>query len=284
MNFSLSTADVYVPDGTDPVAALQRVTHLAIVAHADDIEFMCHSAITHCMDESNTDGFGGVVVTNGAGSARTGPYAHLSNEEMVEVRREEQRTAARLGHYAIQLQLDHPSAAVKSGGAGASVEADLATILSQARPREVYLHNPADKHDTHVGLFLRALAALRALPAEQQPERVLGIEGWRGLDWVLSADKVGLDDSAHGGLRLQLAQVFDSQITGGKRYDVAIEGRRAANATMDDSHSVDDTTHRVWAMDLTPLVRDPSLSVSDFTTAFVDRLRADVVDRLGRLA
>ncbi len=49
-------------------------------------------------------------MTNGAGSPRTGSYAHLSDAEMQTVRRDEQRQAARLGRYAIQLQLAHPSA------------------------------------------------------------------------------------------------------------------------------------------------------------------------------
>jgi hypothetical protein len=36
-------------------------------------------------------------------------------------------------------------------------------------------------------------------------------------------------------------------------------------------------------MDLTPLVFDPALSVEDFTLRMVDRLRAEVADRLARL-
>jgi hypothetical protein len=35
-----------------------------------------------------------------------------------------------------------------------------------------------------------------------------------------------------------------------------------------------------WAMDLTPLVRELSLSVEDYTVAHLDRLRADVTKRL----
>jgi len=283
MKFSQAAADVYVPDGGPVEEASTRVTHLAIGAHQDDLEILAHQAIAHCIENPDTSAFGGVVVTDGSGSARTGPYADKSNEEMKIIRRDEQRAAARLGKYAIQIQLAYPSAAVKSRDAGRAVEQDLLAILLRVRPREVFLHNPADKHDTHVGLFLRCLAALRQLPPTYRPERVVGAEVWRGLDWMLNEDKVVLDDSALPELRQQLMAVFDSQITGGKRYDEAAEGRRAANATFHDSHATDDTNRLTWAMDLTPLVEDATLSVAEFTAAKIDRLRADVLSRLDRM-
>jgi len=48
-----------------------------------------------------------VVVTNGAGSARTDIYADFTNEDMVRVRVKEQRKAATIGEYACQIQLMH---------------------------------------------------------------------------------------------------------------------------------------------------------------------------------
>lgn len=283
MQLSQSEADVYVPDGQPVATALSRLTHLAIGAHADDIEIIAHSAIVDCIENSDTKAFGGIVVTDGAGSARTGPYADKSDTEMKVIRRDEQRRAAELGRYAIQLQLAHPSIHVKSAQAGASVVADLAAVFAVATPEVVYLHNPADKHDTHIGVLSRCLTALRALPAERRPKRVLGVEGWRGLDWMLTADKVALDDGGHPELRRELLTVFDSQITGGKRYDEAVEGRRAANATFHDSHAVDTTDRLTWAMDLTPLINDPALGMADYVGACLDRLRADVMDRIARM-
>jgi len=73
------------------------------------------------------------------------------------------------------------------------VAADFALIFGVAPLEVVYLHNPADKHDTHVALLLRCLEALRALPAARRPRRVLGCEVWRDLDWLVDADKVALD-------------------------------------------------------------------------------------------
>jgi LmbE family N-acetylglucosaminyl deacetylase len=198
---------------------------------------------------------------------------------MQEVRREEQRQAARLGKYNLQIQLAHPSAEVKRPGSS-GLAADLATIFSAARPRILYLHNPADKHDTHVACLLRCLEALRLLPRDRRPARVLGVEGWRGLDWAMDADKVMLDASAQPELAAQLILVFDSQVAGGKRYDVAAAGRRAANATFFNSHQTDTLTAATLALDLTPLLADDALSVRDFTLAFVERLRADIAARL----
>jgi LmbE family N-acetylglucosaminyl deacetylase len=283
LRFSQSQADVFVPDEGDPVAALRRVTHLAIGAHQDDLEIFAYAGICDCLDDPARRAFGGVVVTNGAGSSRIGPYANHTDEQMQAVRRDEQREAARLGSYAIQLQLAHPSAVVKQPG-HAGLAADLSTILAGCTPEVVYLHQPVDKHDTHVALFLRCLEALRTLPPERRPRRVLGGEVWRDLDWMVDADKVALDSGRRPELAERLLKVFDSQISGGKRYDLATLGRRLAHATYHQSHASDATTGLTWAMDLTPLVQDATLDVTAYTVAYLDRLQADVAARLKRFA
>jgi hypothetical protein len=76
--------------------------------------------------------------------------------------------------------------------------------------------------------------------------------------------------------------IFDSQIAGGKRYDLAVQGRRLANATFFDSHSVDDAEQLWFAMDLTPLVDDPRLDPVEFTAAFIKRLEDDVRAAVGK--
>ncbi|MCC6415097.1 MAG: PIG-L family deacetylase [Opitutaceae bacterium] len=281
MKFSHPKADVYVPDGSDAAAALARTTHLCVIAHQDDIEINAYPAVTECYDR--TDRFlTGVTVTNGAGSSRTGPFAHYTDEQMQNVRREEQRDAARLGKYNLQLQLAHSSAEVKQPG-HPGVRADLAAIFAACRPQVVYLHQPLDKHDTHVAVMLRCLEAIRALSRDQRPSRVLGVEAWRGLEWLLDTDKVALDASAQPALKLPIMQVFASQIVGGKRYDHAALGRRQANATFHDAHATDQFTEICWALDLTPLAHDGTLSVADFALAHLDRVRAEIAARLDRL-
>ena len=282
MKYSRSEADVFVPDGLPPAVALAQVTHLCVAAHQDDIEIMAHAGIVDCL-ETPGKWFGGVVVTDGAGSPRTGVYSKYSDEKMMVVRRDEQRAAARLGRYSIQMQLAHPSLMVKSAGAAGEVRADLEMVFNGCTPEVVYLHNPADKHDTHIGVLARCLEVLRALPAEKRPRRVLGCEVWRDLDWLVEADKIALDAGRRPELAAELLKVFDSQIAGGKRYDLATQGRRLANATFHTSHATDRLAGITWAMDLTPLVKDPSLSLRDFTLGTIDRLRVDVAARLERL-
>jgi LmbE family N-acetylglucosaminyl deacetylase len=280
MKFSRPEADVFLPAGGDAARALARTTHLCVIAHQDDIEINAYPAVTECLGRADRF-FTGVVMTNGAGSARTGKFAHVTDAQMQVIRRDEQRAAAVLGNYNLQLQLAHPSSDVKQAG-HAGVTADLAAIFGGCRPEVVYLHQPADKHDTHVACFLRCIEALRALPRDRRPARVLGVEGWRDLDWLADNEKVAMDASANPDLAAKLVGVFESQIAGGKRYDLAAMGRRLANATFFNSHATDATNAISLAMDLTPLVRDETLSVREFALGHIDRLRADVAGRIAK--
>ena len=131
-----------------------------------------------------------------------------------------------------------------------------------------------------MAVFLRGLEAIRAMPADRRPARVIGFEAWRDLDWLLDSDKVLLDSGRHPELAAELVKVFDSQIGGGKRYDLAAAGRRLAHATFHLSHSVDRVAGITWAVDLTPLVRNPALSVESFVSDLIGRFQADVIRRL----
>jgi LmbE family N-acetylglucosaminyl deacetylase len=91
------------------------------------------------------------------------------------VRRQGQKKAALVGEYAVQVLLDYPSSTVKDGSNKDPVE-DIASLLRMARPEVVYTHNLADKHDTHVGVSLRVIEAMRSLPPEGRPERLYGCE------------------------------------------------------------------------------------------------------------
>lgn len=281
MRFHNPQADLFVPDGVEESAALSRTTHLSISAHQDDIEIMAYHGIWQCFGRSDR-WFTGVVLTNGAGSPRTGIYGHYTDEEMQRVRLREQRKAAYVGEYACAIQLGYSSSAVKDPN-NAGVREDLLAILRVAKPEVVYLHNPADKHDTHVGTALRAIAALRELGAEYRPRKVYGCEVWRDLDWLPDEDKQVLPVSAQANLAASLVGLYDSQVSGGKRYDLATAGRRVANATYYASHAADVETALTYAMDLTPLIEDPGLSVAAYTLGFIDKLKADVEARLKKL-
>lgn len=283
MKLHHSTADVFIPDQLPEAEALRRVTHLGIGAHQDDLEFMAFHGILECFAKDNK-WFAGVTCTNGAGSSRTGPYASFTDERMMTIRREEQRTAAVIGGYAAMLQLDYPSSGVKSPTA-TELKDDLKTVLVATLPDVVYTHNPADKHDTHIGVTIAALLAMRELPANQRPTKVIGCEVWRNLDWLPDSDKVLMDVSGRDNMAAALNGVFDSQIAGGKRYDLATLGRRAANATFFDSHSTDASTQLIFGVDLSPLVADDTLDIVDYTcdliTKFQDDVRTKLATRLG---
>lgn len=280
MSFHRPNATILVPDRTEEKEALGRTTHMGIGAHHDDLEFFAFHGIEACYGRSDR-WFTGVTCTDGAGSARVGPYGAFTDEEMAAVRVEEQNKAAVVGEYAAMVQLGYPSREIKDPADTNPVD-DLESILREARPEELYLHNPADKHDTHIAVLLRSLAAVRRLPVEERPVKTWGCEIWRGLDWLLDEDKGVLPVSARPNLQAALNGIFDSQIMGGKRYDLAVMGRRLSNATFYDSHAADEETGFTWAIDLSPVVRDDSIDIVDFTLGFIDRLRDDVGERLSR--
>lgn len=279
MKLSQPSAQIFVPDQSPLDVALSRTTHLAVGAHHDDLEIMAAHGILECFGRDER-WFTGVVVTDGAGSARDFAYQAYSDEQMKAVRRAEQKKAAYVGEYAAQFLLDHPSSAVKSS-TRPDVLADLTAVLRATRPTVVYTHNLADKHDTHVAVALRVIAACRALEPSARPQRLLGGEVWRDLDWLCDADKVPLPLDGREHLQSALMGVFDSQISGGKRYDLATAGRRRAHATYSESHGTDRHTAMSWAMDLTPLMHagDPHAHVAEL----LRRFQNDVAARMQRL-
>ncbi len=281
MNLHRDTAEIFVPDAIPPDQALRRTTHLAVAAHQDDIEIMAAKPILECYQRTD-HWFTGVVVTDGRGSPRNGIYGRYDDEEMRMVRFKEQRKAAMIGEYAAQIMLDYPSKEVK-GSSKLPVD-DLATILKATRPQYVYTHNLADKHDTHVGVALKVIAALRSLPKDMRPQKLYGCEVWRGLDWMLDNDKVGFDLSGQENLQEALLGVFDSQISGGKRYDQATLARRKANATYFESHGLDITTGLSFGLDMTPLILDDGKEPLAFIQEFIQRFVQDVTDRLQRVS
>jgi LmbE family N-acetylglucosaminyl deacetylase len=282
MKLHNSTSEIYVPDGSAVDAALARTTHMAIGAHQDDNEIMAWHGILECFGHDDRH-FASVTVTNGAGSARTGIYASYSDADMQKVRRAEQKKAAAVGEYGVQILLDYSSREVKDSRNPQVVE-DLRQVVDAAHPEVIYAHNLADKHDTHVAVALRTLRALRELPRGSRPRRLYGCEVWRDLDWLNDEDKIVFDVHERENLALALVGVFDSQICGGKRYDLATWGRRRANATYLASHSVDESTAVIYGVNLTPLMDDEALDPGEFMLGFIDRFRQEVTARLAKLS
>ena len=251
----------YIPDGTEEQKAIER------------IEFMAYAPIAECFGNQDK-WFGAIIVTDGAGSPRSGLYVDYTDEQMKEVRVVEQKKAAMVGEYGFLAMLSHPSKEVKDAGNAKIIE-ELADLIRRAKPRYLYTHNLADKHETHVATALKVITALRMLNPEERPEKVYGCEVWRDLDWMNDDEKVYLDCGAHPNLMRALAAVFDSQIAGGKRYDLAAEGRRLANATFSASHACDTYSALNYAMDMTPLM-DKTIDIADYIASYIDRFKTQV--------
>ncbi|MBM3476463.1 MAG: PIG-L family deacetylase [Armatimonadetes bacterium] len=282
MQLTKPGAEFFVPDGRPVDEALARTTHMGVGAHQDDLEIMAFDGILKCFHvEGNW--FTGVSVTDGSGAPRADLYLQYTDEMMSGIRRVEQKKAAVIGDYGAQALLDFPSKEVKDASNPGPV-ADLKALIDAARPRVIYTHNLADKHDTHVAVTLRVIRALRELPAEARPEALYGCEVWRDLDWMIDKDKVLFDVAPHQNLAAALMGVFDSQVCGGKRYDLASIGRRQANATFFESHGVDETTHMIYGMDLTPLIHDPSKEPLELVKEHIDRFCAEVAERVGKFS
>jgi len=282
MKLNQPNAEIWVPDGTAVEPALARTTHMGISAHQDDLEIMAMEGILAGFG-SQEKWFTGVVVTNGAGSPRAGLYESYTDEQMQQVRRREQKKAAFVGEYSAMALLDYPSSAVKNPAEKRPTE-DLQNLIAAARPEVIYTHNLADKHDTHVGVTLKTIAAIRALPKDQRPAKLYGCEVWRDLDWMVDSEKVVFNLDPHQNLSAALLGIFDSQVAGGKRYDLATLARRRAHATYHQSHEVDVSEQISFAMDLTPLVTDEGLDPAAYVQSFIDRFAAEVRARIAKFS
>ena len=280
IKFKSANAEIYLPNEQNITSALKKTTHLAIAAHQDDIEIMATSGILACFQQED-QWFTGVVMTDGRSSPRADLYAGFSNEQMMEIRLLEQKKAAQIGDYSAQIFLGYPSSAVKDGSNKDPVD-DLQHLIRATAPKIVYTHNLADKHQTHVGVALRVIQALRRIPSNMRPQKVYGCEVWRGLDWMLDDEKVALDCSERTNIQNALLSVFDSQVSGGKRYDLATMGRRMANAIFFSSHAIDDAEGLTYAMDLTPLIEDDNLDIEAFARGHIERFADDVGERISK--
>ena len=89
-------------------------------------------------------------------------------------------------------------------------------------------------------------------------------------------EKVRMDVSGHDDLAEKLNSIFVSQIGGGKRYDLAVPGRRRANATFSEPRSGDMATQVIHGMDLTLLILDDSLDPVEFACGFIRRFEEEV--------
>ena len=281
MLFHNANAQLYIPDSADERTALSRTTDLCIGAHHDDIEIMAYGPIANCYRKPDR-WFTGITVTDGAGSPESGVYGSCSDEDMKRIRANEQKTAADIGKYSAQFLLAYRSDEIKVPH-NPTLVSELKEIILICSPETLYTHNLADKHDTHVAVVLNVIRALRETPEGKRPKKVISLEVWRGLDWLCDNEKLLLDTSGHANLAAALLGVYDSQIAGGKRYDLAAIGRRASNATFFASHRVDESGSVSFGLDITALTRE-DIDPAEFINRCIDRFKEEVNNRISAMS
>lgn len=274
MQFQQLRGELYIPDGTEETLALKRCSHMGIGAHQDDLEIMAFHGILECYEDRDS-WFCGVTCTDGSGGPRKEGLEDLEPIGISELRNKEQKKAADLGRYGALAQFNFPSSSVKGADKTVFVE-DLLKVMTIARPKVIYTHNPADKHDTHVGVLIGTLMAIHKMPNEDRPEKLYGCEVWRDLDWLDEADKVRLNVTGYDELASELINCHDSQVTTAKRYDLATIGRRRANATYSDAHSNSIEKYVTYALDLSELIQDESVNLKDFVVAKIQAFEKNV--------
>jgi len=279
--FSNKAAEIYAPGHADPLKAMSKTTDLCIGAHHDDIEIMAYGPISKCFGSPDRH-FTGIVVTDGDGSPRTGVYADYTADDMKAIRAVEQKQASQIGRYLAQVLLAYKSGDVKNPNNPVIVN-ELKELILACSPEVLYTHNLADKHDTHVAVCMQVIRALREIPLEKRPKRVETMEVWRSLDWLCDEDKVVHDTAAYPNLSAAILGVYDSQISGGKRYDLATQGRRLSNATFFASHAVDDFEGICFGLDITELVNS-NADPSDFIVMYIDKFKDEVIKRVASLS
>jgi LmbE family N-acetylglucosaminyl deacetylase len=251
---------------------------VGVGAHADDLELGMASFILDCYD-SDSRSFVGVTCTDGAGAFRAPGFEHLSEQRYVEVRREEQFAAARMGRYGSMIQLGHPESAVSDGSAVAAMTDEIEEVLEATQPATVVTHCLTDRHIHHRRVGLATVRACRRL--RRPPAALLGVEIWGGLEW-LQPFVVALPVDDPGGLIDRLVNCHVSQV-GHTPYGQASDARRFVNGTYDLGRQIGVRRDVAYAMDLTPLLADVATDPVDFiaeltrsaTSAAVERLRTD---------
>ncbi len=281
MNLHHPNAFIYIPSGELISTALARTTHLSIGAHPDDLEFMSLHGIAACYDKSDAF-FTGIVVTDGAGSVKSGPCAGMSAIELIEIRQQEQKKAADIGKYNALLMLQYESAELKSSSPASQRPwiQDIQSLLSLCQPQTIYSHNPFDKHPTHLAVIMPLLQFLQSLPPAQKPTHFYGCEVWRGLDWVLEEDRTSLSLHGTDSLSEKLNHLFVSQIDAGKNYAEAIRGRRIANATFTNPHSTDPAPQLELALDLTALLHQNSDQILPYLKTILHRFESELLNNI----
>ncbi|MDF1678813.1 MAG: 6-phosphogluconolactonase, partial [Legionellaceae bacterium] len=266
---------------------LEKTTQLGVGAHPDDVEIMAGPDMLAAKDTWLT-----LVVTDGAATSNTlnGDYAKYSPEALTNMRQAEQRKAAKRANVPLII-CKFPTAAI-AGDMGTETLDDAKKTMSslvQAMPNltTVIGHQPSDVHDTHIRVLALQVHALRTLSDMQlKGITVLGREVW-GLMLAIEArlrkklvmTEAELDEWA------ELIAVYESQIAGqGRDYSLTTIERARGNAGYQTHpHGANPPVGLLLALDLTDLVYDKKLCVSQFEARLLRELEKQTQSRTQRI-
>ena len=280
MSYNNPNVEVFVPDGKKSPDCSNRTTYLTIAAHPDDIELMSSHEIIKCINDS-VKWFGGVVLTDGTGSARSGMYSQYDDQQMKSIRAKEQKKAAFLGEYSIQYLMNYTSKQVKEENNG--LIEDLQNIILSTSPKIVYTHSIFDRHETHRATAIKVIQAIRSLPEKYKPQKIYGCEVWGSLDWVPNEYKMVFKYNNHENLLTSLVNLYDSQINGGKEYGEAIMGRRKANAVFHEMQAIENNILSSFAIDLTELICNSNMNILEYANIYIDRFKEEMLNQIKKM-
>lgn len=281
MDISNKVPDFFVFDHVSIEDAFKRITHMSIGAHPDDLEIMSYDGILKCYKQKDK-WFFGVVVTDGANILKNNVYETFSNDEIKKIRKQEQIEAAKIGKYGLLTLMNHQSDDVKDAKNELIIN-ELYELINKAKPEVLYTHNVIDRHDTHLGLAIKVIKAIRKMDKKDRPKKLYGCEVWRNLDFLMNEDKISFDTSGNNHLESKILKVFKSQIHKGKSYDLATIGRRQAHATFGESHVIDQSKNISLAIDMTALIEDEHLDIVSFTVNLMNHVVKDVKERIEKM-
>ncbi len=246
---------IYIPDKQPLEAVYKRSKHLAIVAHADDIEMLALMPIAQ-----KPKGFFGIVVGDNKGKPIKPEYKNLSPDKIQRIREKEQEQAARAGGYSGVAFLRISSKDIKSLRRKREVVDIIFNLIKNMPIETIYTHSLFDNHPTHTAVAQRVVSSIKKLPLKKRPKAIYGMEVWGSLDWLPDKYKVAFDVSSSVDLIKKLLAVYKSQYYKGHRYDKALLGRLRANAVFNKTHAFSGGKALIYGLDLSPLFKKKSLT------------------------
>ena len=248
----------------------QRQANVAVLgAHPDDVVV---GAAHLCVNPVAAATVRDVVVSDGAGNVL--PPGVASPAELVRLREgEEVRVAKNVGFAGLDF-LRFSSDEVQNLNNAAPTQAITEAIHGV---ETILTHNPTDFHPTHAAVLLRVVGAIAAMPADQRPRELWGMEVWGSIDWLDARrlrhfDVECVDDVT----ALMKTYVSQNSI---QRYDAGLAGRLAANATFADPHVERRAEGLVRLVDLSELIG----ARADEVSALQERYHKEAAQRQARL-